>query len=444
VGVLTFKQGIHPEYNKDLSKDKPLRKAKRPSVVVIPLQQHIGAPCKPLVKKGDHVDLGQKIGDSDSFVSAPVHASVSGVVKEIRKVLTPVGKRVDAIVIEADEEDVLAEGIEPKGSLADLTPEEIRSIVREAGIVGMGGAMFPTHVKLAVPEGKKVEYFILNGAECEPYLTVDHRIMIERPGDVVTGLKLLMKAARVEKGIIAIEDNKEEAIRSMREAVSSEKGLEVIELETKYPQGGEKMLIKAILKREVPVGGLPLDVGVIVNNVTTAVAVADAINEGLPLIERSITVTGRGVVEPVNLIYRIGTTIDELIKEAGGFSGKPGKVILGGPMTGFAQPELNVPAVKGTSGIVVFTEDEARDYEVLPCIKCARCVDACPQYLLPVNLSQYTEYEMYDELEKYQVLNCIECGSCSFICPAKRPLMQRIKIGKAEVIARKRKEQQGG
>jgi electron transport complex protein RnfC len=444
VGVLTFQQGIHPEYNKDLSKDKPLRKAKRPSVVVIPLQQHIGAPCKPLVKKGDHVDLGQKIGDSDSFVSAPVHASVSGVVKEIRKVLTPVGKRVDAIVIEADEEDVLAEGIEPKGSLADLTPEEIRSIVREAGIVGMGGAMFPTHVKLAVPEGKKVEYFILNGAECEPYLTVDHRIMIERPGDVVTGLKLLMKAARVEKGIIAIEDNKEEAIRSMREAVSSEKGLEVIELETKYPQGGEKMLIKAILKREVPVGGLPLDVGVIVNNVTTAVAVADAINEGLPLIERSITVTGRGVVEPVNLIYRIGTTIDELIKEAGGFSGKPGKVILGGPMTGFAQPELNVPAVKGTSGIVVFTEDEARDYEVLPCIKCARCVDACPQYLLPVNLSQYTEYEMYDELEKYQVLNCIECGSCSFICPAKRPLMQRIKIGKAEVIARKRKEQQGG
>lgn len=444
MGVLTFQQGIHPEYNKDLSKDKPLRKAKRPSVVVIPLQQHIGAPCKPLVKKGDHVDLGQKIGDSDSFVSAPVHASVSGVVKEIRKVLTPVGKRVDAIVIEADEEDVLAEGIEPKGSLADLTPEEIRSIVREAGIVGMGGAMFPTHVKLAVPEGKKVEYFILNGAECEPYLTVDHRIMIERPGDVVTGLKLLMKAARVEKGIIAIEDNKEEAIRSMREAVSSEKGLEVIELETKYPQGGEKMLIKAILKREVPVGGLPLDVGVIVNNVTTAVAVADAINEGLPLIERSITVTGRGVVEPVNLIYRIGTTIDELIKEAGGFSGKPGKVILGGPMTGFAQPELNVPAVKGTSGIVVFTEDEARDYEVLPCIKCARCVDACPQYLLPVNLSQYTEYEMYDELEKYQVLNCIECGSCSFICPAKRPLMQRIKIGKAEVIARKRKEQQGG
>lgn len=444
MGVLTFKQGIHPEYNKDLSKDKPLRKAKRPSVVVIPLQQHIGAPCKPLVKKGDHVDLGQKIGDSDSFVSAPVHASVSGVVKEIRKVLTPVGKRVDAIVIEADEEDVLAEGIEPKGSLADLTPEEIRSIVREAGIVGMGGAMFPTHVKLAVPEGKKVEYFILNGAECEPYLTVDHRIMIERPGDVVTGLKLLMKAARAEKGIIAIEDNKEEAIWSMREAVSSEKGLEVIELETKYPQGGEKMLIKAILKREVPVGGLPLDVGVIVNNVTTAVAVADAINEGLPLIERSITVTGRGVVEPVNLIYRIGTTIDELIKEAGGFSGKPGKVILGGPMTGFAQPELNVPAVKGTSGIVVFPEDEARDYEVLPCIKCARCVDACPQYLLPVNLSQYTEYEMYDELEKYQVLNCIECGSCSFICPAKRPLMQRIKIGKAEVIARKRKEQQGG
>ncbi len=444
MGVLTFKQGIHPEYNKDLSKDKPLRKAKRPSTVIIPLQQHIGAPCKSLVKKGDHVDLGQKIGDTDSFVSAPIHASVSGVVKEIRKVLTPVGKRAEAIVIEADDEDVLAEGIEPKGNLVDLTPEEIKGIVREAGIVGMGGAMFPTHVKLAVPKGKKVEYFILNGAECEPYLTVDHRIMIERPGDVVFGLKVLMKATGVQKGIIAIEDNKEAAIKSIKDAVSTEEGIEVIKLETKYPQGGEKMLIKAILNREVPVGGLPLDVGVIVNNVTTAVAVADAINKGLPLIERSITVTGRGVVEPVNLIYRIGTTIDQLLNEAGGFSGKPGKVILGGPMTGFTQPELNVPAVKGTSGIVVLPADEARDYEALPCIKCARCVDVCPQFLLPVNLSQYTEYEMYDELEKYQVLNCIECGSCSYICPAKRPLMQRIKIGKAEVVARKRKDQQGG
>lgn len=440
MGVLTFKQGIHPEYNKQLSKDKPFKKAKRPETVVIPLQQHIGAPCKPLVKKGDHVDLGQKIGDSDSFVSAPVHASVSGVIKEIKKVLTPVGKKADAIIIEADEEDSLAEGIKPRGDLAELTPGDIKDIVHEAGIVGMGGAMFPTHVKLAVPDGKKVDYIILNGAECEPYLTVDHRMMIERPGDIVFGLKVLMKATGAKNGIIGIEENKPEAIEAMRQAVLSEEGLELKVLATKYPQGGEKMLIKAILDREVPAGGLPLDVGVVVNNISTAVAVRDAIKEGMPLVERSVTVTGRGIKEPVNLIYRIGTAVSELIAEAGGFVGNPGKVILGGPMTGFAQTVIDLPAVKGTSGVLVLPEEEVEDFEPAPCIKCARCVDVCPQFLMPVNLANYTQHEMFEELEKYQILNCIECGSCSFICPAKRPLMQYIKMGKAEVIARKRKE----
>ncbi|AZO94298.1 electron transport complex subunit RsxC [Iocasia frigidifontis] len=440
MGVLTFKQGIHPEYNKQLSKDKPFKKAKRPEIVTIPLQQHIGAPCKPLVKKGDHVDLGQKIGDSDSFVSAPVHASVSGVIKEIKKVMTPVGKKADAIVIEADEEDLLAEGIKPRGELAELDPADIKDIVREAGIVGMGGAMFPTHVKLAVPDGKEVEYIILNGAECEPYLTVDHRMMIERPGDIVFGLQALMKATGAKNGIIGIEENKPEAIEVMQQAVLSEEGLEVKVLATKYPQGGEKMLIKAILDREVPAGGLPLDVGVVVNNISTAVAVRDAIKEGMPLVERSVTVTGRGIKEPINLIYRIGTLVSELIAEAGGFVGKPGKVILGGPMTGFAQTVIDLPAVKGTSGVLVLPEDEVADFEPAPCIKCARCVDVCPQFLMPVNLANYTEHEMFEELEKYQILNCIECGSCSFICPAKRPLMQYIKMGKAEVIARKRKE----
>lgn len=440
MGVLTFKQGIHPEYNKQLSKDKPFKKAKRPEIVTIPLQQHIGAPCKPLVKKGDHVDLGQKIGDSDSFVSAPVHASVSGVIKEIKKVMTPVGKKADAIVIETDEEDLLAEGIKPRGELAELDPADIKDIVREAGIVGMGGAMFPTHVKLAVPDGKEVEYIILNGAECEPYLTVDHRMMIERPSDIVFGLQALMKATGAKNGIIGIEENKPEAIEVMQQAVLSEEGLEVKVLATKYPQGGEKMLIKAILDREVPAGGLPLDVGVVVNNISTAVAVRDAIKEGMPLVERSVTVTGRGIKEPINLIYRIGTLVSELIAEAGGFVGKPGKVILGGPMTGFAQTVIDLPAVKGTSGVLVLPEDEVADFEPAPCIKCARCVDVCPQFLMPVNLANYTEHEMFEELDKYQILNCIECGSCSFICPAKRPLMQYIKMGKAEVIARKRKE----
>ncbi|MDI3548814.1 MAG: H+/Na+-translocating ferredoxin:NAD+ oxidoreductase subunit [Halanaerobiales bacterium] len=441
MSVLTFKQGIHPEYNKELTRDIPFRKAKRPARVTIPLQQHIGAPCQPLVKKGDHVDLGQKIGDSDSFVSAPVHASVSGVVKEIKKVPTPVGKESLAIVIEADEEDTLAEGIAPKGNLEDLSPEEIRKIIREAGIVGMGGAMFPTHVKLSVPEEKEAEYFILNGAECEPYLTVDHRMMISRPEDIVFGLKVLMKAIGVEKGFIGIEDNKPEAISSMQEAVAGEEGIEVKVLETKYPQGGEKMLIKAILGREVPLGGLPIDVGVVVNNVTTAVAVADAIKKGMPLIERTITITGRGIKEPANLICRFGTAINDLIREAGGFAGKPGKVILGGPMTGFAQPTTDLPVVKGTSGILVLPRKEVEEFDPLPCIKCARCVDSCPQFLMPVQLANFTEHQMYDKLERYNVLNCIECGSCSYICPAKRPLMHYIKLGKAEIIARKRKAQ---
>ncbi|MFW6306940.1 MAG: RnfABCDGE type electron transport complex subunit C, partial [Bacillota bacterium] len=316
--ALTFKQGIHPDYNKNLTSDKPFKQAKIPEIVTIPMQQHIGAPCKPLVKKGDHVDIGQKIGESDSFVSAPIHASVSGTVKEIKKVLTAIGKQTDAVVIEADGKDTIAEGINSPGTLEELSSEEIRNIVREAGIVGMGGAMFPTHVKLSIPEGKKVEYLILNGSECEPYLTVDHRMMLERPEDVVYGMKVLMKAIGVSKGIIGIEENKPDAIRIMKKVVASENSIEIKELVTKYPQGGEKMLIKAILDRTVPAGGLPLDVGIVVNNITTAVAVSDAVKKGMPLIERTVSVTGRGVQNPVNLIYRIGTSIEALIAEAGG------------------------------------------------------------------------------------------------------------------------------
>ncbi|MEJ6950430.1 electron transport complex subunit RsxC [Natronospora cellulosivora (SeqCode)] len=438
MGSLTFKQGIHPEYNKELSNTKAFQKAKRPEQVIISLQQHIGAPCQPLVKKGDHVDMGEKIADSDSFVSAPIHASVSGTVKEIKTIQTPIGKSSQGIVIDADEEDTLAKGIASPGSLSDLSPDDIKKIIREAGIVGMGGAMFPTHVKLSIPEGKEVDHLILNGAECEPYLTVDHRMMIERPNDIIYGTKLLMKAISVSKAIIGIEENKPDAIKIMKKATANEDGIEIKELETKYPQGGEKMLIKALLDRTVPAGGLPLDIGVVVNNITTAVAVSDAVKKGVPLIERSVSVTGSGVNNPINLIYRIGTTIDKLIEEAGGLTEDASKVILGGPMTGFAQPSLDIATVKGTSGVLVLSKDEVADFNPQPCIKCARCVDVCPQYLMPVNLSKYAAKEMFDELEDYQVLNCIECGSCSFICPAKRPLMQYIKVGKNEVIAKKR------
>ena len=438
MSLLTFKQGIHPDYSKNMTSDKPFKKAARPELLTILMQQHIGAPCKPLVKKGDHVDLGQRIGDSDSFVSAPIHASVSGTVKEIKTVLTAAGRQCEAVVIEADDEDKLNEDISSPGTLKSLNPENIRKIVRAAGIVGMGGAMFPTHVKLTVPEGKNVEYLVLNGAECEPYLTVDHRMMLERSDAVIYGLKALMKAIGVEKGIIAIEDNKPDAIKVMEQSVLSEKGIEVKIMETKYPQGGEKMLIKALLGREVPLGGLPIDVGVVVNNISTAVAVADAITKGIPLVERTVTVTGRGVKEPLNLVCPIGISIEDLIAEAGGLTDVAVKVILGGPMTGFAQPSLDCAVVKGTSGVLVLTKEEIDSSTPQPCIRCARCVDVCPQFLLPVNLAKYAEHSMLEEMEKYQILNCIECGSCSYICPANRPLMQYIKLGKAEVMANRR------
>ena len=438
--ALTFKQGIHPEYNKDLTKDKPLKNAKRPEEVIIPLKQHIGAPLKVLVSKGDKVDLGQKIADGDSFVCAPIHASVSGTVKEIRKVTDPGGNIVDAVVIESADEDSLNSGLEKHKNLDKLDADEIRKIIREAGIVGMGGAMFPTHVKVSIPDDKDVDYVILNGAECEPYLTVDHRVMVERPQSIIFGLKALMKAADAPKGIIGIEDNKKEAIASMQDACKGDENIKVKALETKYPQGGEKMLIEALISREVPAGGLPLDIGVVVNNTSTAAAVADAIRDGKPLYERSISITGRGINNPQNLIYRIGTNIGELIEQAGGLKDNAAKVITGGPMMGAAQKNLNIPAVKGTSGILVMLKDEVEEFEPSPCINCAKCVDACPMFLMPTQLVNYQKNDMIDEMEDWQIMSCIECGSCSFVCPAKIPLVHYLRLGKAQVMAKKREE----
>ncbi len=441
MSVLTFKQGIHPEYHKELTKDEPLRNANRPKEIIIPLQQHIGAPLKPIVKKGDHVKKGQKIGDTDSFVAAPVHSSVSGTVKAIEKVRTPAGQKTLSVIIEADEEDVFDDSLKPDKDIEQLSSKEIIGIIREAGIVGLGGAMFPTHVKLSVPDDKNVEYFILNGIECEPFLNVDNRMMIERSKDIVNGMKLMMKASNVKKGIIGIEDNKPRAIANMKKAVENDSNIEIKVFETKYPQGGEKMLIKAALGREVPEGGLPLDVGVIVNNVTTAIAVLEAVTEGKPLIERTITITGEGITKPCNLYYSIGTKVKDLINEAGGFEGDPAKIILGGPMTGSAQHTTDVPTVKGTSGIIVLHKNSVAKFDPKPCIKCARCVDSCPMYLLPLKLSDLSQYEKYDKLDEYDVQSCIECGSCSYICPADRPLLDYIRIGKMEDMKLKKSSQ---
>ncbi|MDK2918016.1 MAG: H+/Na+-translocating ferredoxin:NAD+ oxidoreductase subunit [Candidatus Petromonas sp.] len=438
MGLLSFRGGVHPPHFKEPTERVKIEKANEPKVVTIPLSQHIGAPCKPLVKKGDKVKVGQKIGETDSFVSAPVHSSVSGEVKEVKEKLTPSGE-VLCVVIESDGLNELHESVVPKGDIENLSPDEIKNIIKEAGIVGMGGAGFPTHVKLSPPPENKVDTIILNGAECEPYLTADHRLMLENPGDIIYGLKAMMKATGVDKAYIGIEDNKPDAIKIMSEAAKDEQNIEVVGLKTKYPQGAEKQLIYACTRREVPSGGLPMAVGVIVNNVGTAAAIANAIKTGMPLIERICTITGKGVKEPKNLLIKVGTSFKEIIEQCGGYNGKPGKIIMGGPMMGLAQYSDEIPAVKTTSGILIFTPEEARLPKPKPCIKCGKCVEICPAFLQPLYISAYSLNNMHETAEKYNALDCIECGSCSFICPSKRPLLQSIRVSKREILAKKRK-----
>ncbi|QXM05746.1 electron transport complex subunit RsxC [Crassaminicella indica] len=438
MSLLSFRGGVHPPHYKEATERCKVEKAKEPSRVVIPLQQHIGAPCEALVKPGDKVKVGQKIGEAKAFVCAPVHSSVSGEVKQVTKMLTPTGEA-ECVVIESDGLNELHESVKPKGDLENLSGKEILEIIKEAGIVGMGGATFPTHVKLSPPPDKKVDTIILNGAECEPYLTADHRLMLENPESIVFGLRAMMKVASVSKAYIGIEDNKPDAIESMKNAAKEYKEIEVVGLRTKYPQGAEKQLIYACTKREVPSGGLPMDAGVIVNNVATASAIGNAIKTGMPLIERICTITGKGIKEPKNLLIKVGTSIKEIIEQCGGYNGTPGKLILGGPMMGLSQYTDEIPSTKGTSGILVFTPEEARLPEPKACIRCGKCVEICPAFLQPLYISAYALNNMYDTAEKYRALDCIECGSCSFICPSKRPLLQSIRVAKREIIAKKRK-----
>ncbi len=438
MSLLSFRGGIHPPHFKDATEKLPIEKAQEPKQVVIPLQQHIGAPCEALVKVGDSVKVGQKIGESKAFVSAPVHSSVSGTVKDIKTMTIATGEA-QCIIIESDGLNEVHENVLPKGSLENLTSKDIMDIIREAGIVGMGGATFPTHVKLSPPPEKKVDTIILNGAECEPYLTSDHRLMLEKADDIIFGLKAMMKAVHVTNAYIGIEDNKPDAIQKMKEAAKNEKDIKILALKTKYPQGAEKQLIYACTKREVPSGGLPMDAGVIVNNVGTAAAIGNAIKTGMPLIERITTVTGKGLKQPKNLLVKIGTPFKEIIEQCGGYNGKPGKLIMGGPMMGLAQYTDEIPVMKGTSGILVLSEEEAKLPEPQNCIKCGKCVEVCPISLQPLYISAFSLKNMHETAEKYNALDCIECGSCSFICPAKRPLLQSIRVSKREILAKKRK-----
>ncbi|MCD6232285.1 electron transport complex subunit RsxC [Candidatus Aerophobetes bacterium] len=423
-----IKRGIHPEDRKEESKEERIKKI-FPTRVILPLRQHTGSPSKPLVKVGDGVREGEKIAEASSFVSSPVHASISGKVTAIQKMPHPLGGEDLSIIIEGEKEK--RENWENKDKdISSLSIEEIQDKIRQAGIVGLGGAAFPTHVKLTPPPDKPIDTVILNGCECEPYLTGDYRLMLERTFDCIYGLRIIMKTVGAKRGFIAIENNKPKAIALIKEKLKKEKNIKVVPLKTKYPQGAEKMLIYSILKKEVPSGGLPLDVGVVVNNVGTAVAISEAIRGDKPLIERVITVSGSGIRKKANLLVPLGTPFSYIIEECGGLKEEAKKVVMGGPMMGITQYTLDVPVIKGTSGILVLTEEETKKTNEEPCIKCARCLDHCPMGLLPTILAHLVKKEKWEELEKYHIMDCLECGCCSYVCPSKIPLVQLIKWGK--------------
>lgn len=440
MGKLTFRGGIHPYEGKELSKDHPIEKYLPKGDLVYPLSQHIGAPSVPCVKKGDTVLAGQKIADAGGFVSVPLHASVSGTVKGIEKRLNATGSMVDCIVIENDQQYQETEFQEAR--LEDLTKEEILNRIKEGGVVGMGGAGFPTHVKLAPKDPSKIEYILVNGAECEPYITSDYRRMIEEPEKVVKGLQVILTLFDSAKGYICIEDNKPDCIAKMKELVKDIDRIEVKEMMTKYPQGGERTLIYAATGREINSTMLPADVGCVVDNVETVISVYKAVILGRPVNSHVVTVTGDGIKEPKNLLVLAGTDMSELVDAAGGLKAKIAKAISGGPMMGFALYDLHVPCTKTTSAFLFLEHDavsEAQEIQTA-CINCGRCVSVCPGHVLPARLAKLAERGDMAGFEALDGMECCECGCCSYICPAKRPLTQSIKSMRKMVLASRRKK----
>ena len=438
MGKLTFKGGIHPYDGKELSKNQPIEKYLPKGDMAYPLSQHIGAPAVPCVKKGDHVLAGQKIADAGGFVSAPIHASVSGTVKGIEKRLTAVGAMADSIIIENDQQYQEVEFQPTK--LEDLSREEILNRIKEGGVVGMGGAGFPTHVKLSPKEPDKIEYVIGNCAECEPYLTSDYRRMLEEPQKVIDGLKCILALFDNAKGILAVEDNKPDCIKLLKDLTKDEPRITVKGLKTKYPQGAERQLIYATTGRMINSDMLPADAGCIVDNVDTLVAINSAVRENKPLMQRIVTVTGDAIADPRNFRVRIGTNYHELIDEAGGFKKEPAKIINGGPMMGFALFHLDVPTTKTASALLCLTRDDVSEAEEGPCINCGRCVEVCPGRIVPSKLASYAARGDKEAFQKCDGMECCECGCCSFICPAKRPLTQQIKSMRKMVLADRRKK----
>ena len=435
-----FPGGIHPregENGKAVNGLNPIRTLDPPPRVIIPLQMHIGAPAKAVVAPGDHVLIGQKIGEAGGFVSASVHASVSGTVHAVQDALLPNGTMAPAVIIDNDYRESWVD-LHPTDHPENLSAQELQQIVREAGIVGLGGATFPTAVNLSPSGGKKIEKIVLNGAECEPFLTADHRLMLEKAADIIDGVRLMMLALDVDEALIGIEENKQDAIEIMGAAAREADGVKVVGLPVRYPQGGEKQLVYALTRRQVPNGGLPRDVGVVVCNVGTVYAIDQAIRKGRPLIER-ITTVGGLVNNPGNFLVRIGTPIDHLIDACGGLQSHVRQFIYGGPMMGMAIARFDIPVTKGCSGLVALGE-EAMEPKESPCIKCGACREACPMKLFPSRIDAFCRHDRFEDAEKIGVMNCIECGCCSFVCPAKRSLTQSMRTAKNAIQRKRRRE----
>jgi electron transport complex protein RnfC len=434
---------VHPRYHKDATAALPLEVMPAPALVQVPMSQHLGAPSKPIVAKGDLVALGQLIAEPVGFVSASAHSPVSGVVKAISEGISTSGKPTTIIEIENDGQDRPGSPLQPRSDWESLDAKSLVSIVAAAGIVGMGGAGFPTHIKLSPPPGKTIDTLILNGAECEPFLTADQRLMMEKSDAIWQGIRILRHILGGPKIRVAIEDNKPEAIKAMEKALEKADGdVEIVSLTTAYPMGAEKQLIYSILGREIPSGALPADVGALVENVATCAAVYDAVVLGQPLTQRVVTVTGPLIRRPANLMARIGTRLADLIVFCGGFTGDSGKLICGGPMMGVAQVSALVPMGKTTSGILALPRKDVALFESAPCIGCNRCVRACPMSLLPSTITMGVEADQMEMVENLNVLDCIECGCCSFVCPARRPMVQLMRQGKSRVqLARRQKQE---
>lgn len=435
----TFKGGAHPYDGKKMSRDCPIEILNPGDTLVYPLSQHIGAMAKPLVKAGDRVLVGQKIAEKGGFISANIHSSVSGTVKAIEKRLVATGGMVDSIIVE---NDGMYEEAAPifSGNPDELSKDEIIKIIEEAGIVGMGGAGFPTNVKLSPKNADIIDSIIVNGAECEPYLTSDYRRMVEQTDKLVKGLKIVLKIFPDAKGYFGIEDNKPEAIEALLKATENEDRIEVVPLKTKYPQGGERSMIYAVTGRKINSKMLPADVGCIVHNVDTIYAIYNAVYNGKPLIERIVTITGDAVRTPKNFQVRIGTSFRELIDAAGGFTTEPEKIISGGPMMGFSFFNIDVPVVKGSSSLLAFIKDDVSHEEPSACIRCGRCAAACPEHLLPMKLAALAGQNEPEEFKKLGGMECVECGCCSYVCPAKRQVTQSVRTMKKLIIASARKK----